>query len=467
MSPSISERAVACCAAALLAVAGCADTGPVGVTGDANAIRLPTVPVAIPQAGHFDVFEVTIENLTTSQPLSPGVIATHDETVSLFEIGEFASEGIRLIAEEGDPSVAVAELEAEPGAFDVLATDMPIHINVPGAPGSSSLSVQVRANGDARYVSIATMLVCTNDGFTGANALPLPDGAEAVTYYVEAYTSGTELNNELSPYIADGCGQIGPPVGGRLPMDGNDRIPTMEPIAMHPGIHGTGDLVLSRHSWRGPIARITIARVPAVAYDVTIENLSTGQPLSPGVLGSHDATVTLFEVGDYASEGIRLIAEAGNPSVAADELLQHRGTFDVVTTTGPIHRIGGPGPSSQTVRIRAGGDARYLSLATMLICTNDGFTGGNALQLPEGAEPVIYLAAAYDAGTELDNELTPYLSDSCGAIGPVPFPPDGNDRIPTMEVIEHHAGIHGMGDLIPELHGWTDPIVRITVVRVP
>ena len=36
-------------------------------------------------------YEVTIENLTSGQPLSPGLIVTHDRSASLFRVGHPAS----------------------------------------------------------------------------------------------------------------------------------------------------------------------------------------------------------------------------------------------------------------------------------------------------------------------------------------------------------------------------------------
>jgi hypothetical protein len=33
-------------------------------------------------------------------------------------------------------------------------------------------------------------------------------------------------------------------------------------------------------------------------------------------------------------------------------------------------------------------------------------------------------------------------------------------------VIHHHPGIAGVADLVPAIHGWTDPVAEITVERV-
>lgn len=201
-------------------------------------------------------------------------------------------------------------------------------------------------------------------------------------------------------------------------------------------------------------------------YQVRIENLTTGQPFSPGVIVTHTKDVTVFDVGSRASEGIRAIAEDGNHTVAVSELTGREGVHAVVTIDSPIHRIGGPGPSAATFQIAARANANRLSLATMLICTNDGFTGLGGVKLPGGFKPETHPAAGYDAGTEANNERSNQIVDPCGAIGPLPQPADGNGRVPTAGAIAHHPNIQGGADLVPLAHGWRDPVARITIQRL-
>jgi hypothetical protein len=132
----------------------------------------------------------------------------------------------------------------------------------------------------------------------------------------------------------------------------------------------------------------------------------------------------------------------------------------------PIHRVGGPGSNSMTVMINASGSANNLSLATMLICTNDGFTGLDSFKLPGGFEPVTLFAQGYDAGTEANDELYTHIVDPCGAIGPVTAAADGmNLRTATGGVITHHDGIEGTGDLT-SAHEWANPVLKIEIQRV-
>ncbi|MGD8727851.1 MAG: spondin domain-containing protein, partial [Gemmatimonadales bacterium] len=164
-------------------------------------------------------------------------------------------------------------------------------------------------------------------------------------------------------------------------------------------------------------------------YEVTITNLTGGQPLSPGVIATHTKQVSYFAVGTGASEGVRLIAENGDPATASAELMATAGVDGVTATMAPVHRIGGPGSTSLTTTIAARANANRLSLVLMLICTNDGFVGLDGVELPRGFEAETYYADAYDAGTEVNDELSENVVDACPAIGPVGGAADGNGRV--------------------------------------
>lgn len=204
-------------------------------------------------------------------------------------------------------------------------------------------------------------------------------------------------------------------------------------------------------------------------YRVTIENLTTGQPFSPGVAVTHTQSASLFQVGAGASEGIRAIAEDGDPSVALAALRGQPEIDDVVELASPIHRVGGPGSNTLTFEITASRNANRLSLAVMLICTNDGFTGLDGVKLPGGGSSDHHRTAGYDAGTEANNEQFTQIVDPCQAIGPVAGPPpipNGNGRVATSGVIAHHPGTQGGANLVIAQHGWRDPVARISVERL-
>ncbi len=240
---------------AALTLAACTENGDVtgvdDVAIDAEASRYgdPASP---------RTYEITITNLTEGQPLSPGVVATHRANRRIFRLGMPASEGIRLIAENGDPSTAVAELSGADGIHEVQATEAPVGcVGCPG-PFDNELTLMVTTEGKAKRLSLAVMLICSNDGFAGVNSVPLPNGFWQRTYYARAYDAGTEANDELWNSVVDPCGAIGPVEG---PLDGtNDRPATDGRVARHRGIKGVGDLT-EAHAWTGAIARVTVRRV--------------------------------------------------------------------------------------------------------------------------------------------------------------------------------------------------------------
>ncbi len=239
----------------LAILAACATSEGIVAPGDDEVVAAD----AASAAAHLTrTYEVTIENLTSGQPFSPGVVVTHAKPRSVFRVGKFASEGIRLIAENGDPSTAVSELDGKPGVSAVVATPAPVGcIGCPG-PFASTQTIEITASRRARHLSLAVMLICTNDGFVGLNRVRLPFGDKTAVYYAAGYDAGTEKNDELWTSIVDPCGALGPVAG---PADGsNDRPATHRPIKLHRGIRGVGDLVKA-HDWKNPVAKVTVRRV--------------------------------------------------------------------------------------------------------------------------------------------------------------------------------------------------------------
>jgi hypothetical protein len=201
-------------------------------------------------------------------------------------------------------------------------------------------------------------------------------------------------------------------------------------------------------------------------YRVTLINLTDGQPLSPPLLATHTQSVDVFTVGRAASEGVRLIAENGDNAVLAAALDGMPGVRDVVASSAPLHRLGGPGSPIQRFTIEAAGNANRLSIATMLICTNDGFTGVDSVRLPGGFAPAFHLAQAYDAGTEANEQTAATIVDPCGAIGPVSIPGDGlNQRPATSGVIAMHPGIEPGKGILTSAHVWRGPVLAVIVQR--
>jgi hypothetical protein len=189
-------------------------------------------------------------------------------------------------------------------------------------------------------------------------------------------------------------------------------------------------------------------------YRVTVANLTPpgSQPLSPPLLVVHSNRADVWSVGDIASHGVAAIAEDANNAVLESALTGFPGVRSVAT--GP----GGPIPpgTSRSFTVETAGRFDRLSLLTMLVNTNDAFTGLDALHLRGRATMVT--TAAYDAGSERNNERTTHIPGPC-CNNPFVRDPEGHP-------IAMHEGITGRGDLSPATYGWTGAAARITVERV-
>jgi hypothetical protein len=221
-------------------------------------------------------------------------------------------------------------------------------------------------------------------------------------------------------------------------------------------------------------------------YEVTINDLTGGppvspgpggQPLSPPVAATHKGKHEVFEVGQPASVGIREIAENGNnaPLVAQLEADPFNVIADFDQAGAPLVPVGVPGDAmfdqSVTLTLEGSRNANRLSVATMLICTNDGFTGVDSLKLPQriGASKV-RRSSGYDAHTEQNTEDYAHMVPPCQGLIGDSSGEDGTDKSdPALAeggVIEHHDGIvGGVDDLDPAIHGWTNPVARVEVER--
>ena len=218
--------------------------------------------------------------------------------------------------------------------------------------------------------------------------------------------------------------------------------------------------------------------IPGVAdseatYTVTITNHTGGQPFTPPLVASHRPSVDLFEVGQPASEAIKEIAENGNlgPAITfATESSAAKHVSDAVVADGPPPPVL-PG-TTREFSLTSSNGANRVSWASMLICTNDGFTGVDSVRLPKRVGDSISLdTMAYDAGTEINTENLADIVPPCQGLTGV-FDDEGAPGTGMSDplhaeggVIHHHGGIVGGTDLVPAIHGWTGPVATITITR--
>ena len=123
-----------------------------------------------------------------------------------------------------------------------------------------------------------------------------------------------------------------------------------------------------------PVQVVTPPTPEPVSYtfDVTVSNLTAGQPLSPIAVIAHTEG-TLWQIGSPASVALETMAEGGDNS----QLLALENAIANASSEGPV----GPGANTTITLTTDSLEALKLSLATMMVNTNDGFTGLSALDV--------------------------------------------------------------------------------------
>lgn len=193
---------------------------------------------------HDRRYEITVTNLTGGQVISPPLVVTHPRSIALFEIGEPASDGLAALAQDADTDGLVKALDGEPGVRVVVGDGV--------IPPGKSATIEVRARSSRSVLSIAAMLVTSNDAFVAVDSASLPRyGSREMTAI--AYDAGSEANNELCEFIP------GPPCGMPKSQDPNEEIEGF--VFVHAGIHGVGDLEPARNDWRNPVAKVRVRRI--------------------------------------------------------------------------------------------------------------------------------------------------------------------------------------------------------------
>ena len=200
------------------------------------------------QAGGRATYHVTITNLTNAIIFTPILVASHRKRIDLIELGSPASKELTAIAEAGDTALLETALKDTKHVADVQNSGSPLF------PGKS-VTVVVKARHGARRISLAAMMLPTNDGFIALDSVSAPKRGTQ-TYYSPGYDAGTEPNDEM-------CINIPGPICGGEGLSDDENLDDEGYVHIHRGIHGVGDLHLQPaiYDWRNPVARITVTRV--------------------------------------------------------------------------------------------------------------------------------------------------------------------------------------------------------------
>ncbi len=207
-------------------------------------------------------FDVTVKNLTeTGQHFTPPLVAIHRGSLGFFTQGRAASAGIQEIAENGNLGPMIGRLEGSRHLSSLAVAVSGVGLEGPLAPGES-VTVTLSAEPGSQFVSFASMLICTNDGFAGVSGAKLPNQVgDEVDVYVSAYDAGTEINTQSFAHLVPPCPTLSG-VPSSEPGTGTSDPALAEGgvIRLHEGIMGTGDLTPAAHGWMGPVAKLTVKR---------------------------------------------------------------------------------------------------------------------------------------------------------------------------------------------------------------
>ncbi len=220
---------------------------------DSDTVAPP--PPQLPPPPAMASFDVTVSNLTNAQPLSPAAVIAHQVGYSYFAVGFPATAGLEQMAEGGDNSALIAEADADAGVTVTGSGAGPI-----GPAASETVTIDMlESELPGLRLSVATMLVNTNDAFTGLNGMPVESMAvgDIVVVRGVAYDAGTEAETETAATIP------GPAGGG----EGFNAVrdDQADQVSMHAGVVSQDDgfatsNLTEQHRFDNPVVQIRIER---------------------------------------------------------------------------------------------------------------------------------------------------------------------------------------------------------------
>jgi hypothetical protein len=201
-----------------------------------------------------------------------------------------------------------------------------------------------------------------------------------------------------------------------------------------------------------------------VGFDVTVVNLTAGQPLSPlAVIAHQDAWESGFTTGAPVSDAQERLAEAGDHTALLEAADADNTVHDTAGGSDPV----GPGASATlSLEFEENEDIR-LSVFTMLVNTNDTVTLLQDIDLSglENGDSISMNARSYDAGTEANSE----------SAATIPGPAGGGEgfnaaRDDVRDAAYLSPGVvtaaDGLtGSALSQQHRWDNPVMRVTITR--
>ncbi|NNC43678.1 MAG: DUF4331 family protein [Acidimicrobiia bacterium] len=353
-----------------------------------------------------DVIDIELRIVTGGDPLglfedrdADGAINTddigpHDDLLSTFPyLGE---------PHEAEPELDdIVDTAIAAGTFDTLVTAVQAAGLEDTLRGAGPFTVL--APTDAAFAALGTDTI---------NALLAdPDTlADILLYHV---ISGAAVTSDVvvtldSATMANGDDITIEVVDGQVVINGVATVTTVDIMASNGVIHVIDAVLLP--PTEAPDEDL---------YDVTvkIENLApmSGNFLTPVWVGFHDGSFDLYNLGEAASAELERLAEDGNTGPLSDAFQSAGAGSTDATLPGPNGPIAPNDVLMHTFTLDAADPAdRYLSMASMVIPSNDAFVAnGDPVAHPIFDESGAVVAVDFfvvgadvrDAGTEVNDEL--------------------------------------------------------------
>lgn len=200
---------------------------------------------------------------------------------------------------------------------------------------------------------------------------------------------------------------------------------------------------------------------PTFAYEISVVNLTTGQPLSPVGVFIHEPAPTVFSIGAPASDALEIMAEGGDIGALLDAI------DSIVETSGEAPVAPGEEQVFSLQLSAANTSSFQLTVLSMLVNTNDAFTAVSDVSIAalEVNNSLEFPSPAYDAGTEANSEAT----------GTIPGPADGGEgfssaRDDIADQVTLHGGVVTADDglavsALNQMHRFDNPVAWVRITR--
>jgi hypothetical protein len=220
-------------------------------------IRPAVKPLALPKRRSDSMSDdhgikniyLEVTNLGFNEPFSSFFVLVHDaHTTPLFEAGKPASQNLGELALNGHTQPLVDFYGYQAGVVSVGAIS---------TGGMRKFVISLQISPKYECVTIAAMMVNTNDSFVSLNGAPMYHEPVGRNFFEPAYDAGVEANDEL-------CRSIPGPACDEEPGNKNDGggegvVHITRPLS------GIGDLSPNKYGWLNPMMQVRyLDEIPAL-----------------------------------------------------------------------------------------------------------------------------------------------------------------------------------------------------------